>query len=66
MSPDRHQFDGGSTSKSSLHRRYTNNNRDTYGRSTYEYGITCRNILTDPENHAQLKQNHAKNPNFRK
>ena len=45
--------------------RYTNRNRDSYGQSAYEYGITCRNILTDPEIHSQLKQNHADNPYYR-
>jgi hypothetical protein len=29
------------------------------------HGITCRNILTDPEIHSQLKQNHADNPYYR-
>ena len=42
--------------------RYTNNYRDTWGQSALEYGITCRNILTDPEVHSQLKQNHAEDP----
>ena len=45
--------------------RYTNPHRDSYGQSSYEHGITCRNILTDPEIHSQLKQNHADNPYYR-
>ena len=53
------------TSSRSFFCRYTNRNRDSYGQSAYEYGITCRNILTDPEIHSQLKQNHADNPYYR-
>ena len=45
--------------------RYTNNYRDSYGQNTLEYGITCRNIMTDPEIHSQLKENHAENPHFK-
>ena len=45
--------------------RYTNRNRDQWGQSTYEHGITCRNILTDPHVHSQLKQNHANNPYYK-
>ena len=45
--------------------RYTNPNTDGWGNSAYEYGITCRNILTDPEIHSQLKTNHAANPYYK-
>ena len=46
--------------------RYTNDGfRDSYGRNPLEYGITCRNILTDPHIHSQLKQNHAENPHYK-
>merc|ERR1711899_281274 len=45
--------------------RYTNNNRDYFGNNQFERSITCRNILTDPENHYQLKEKHAENPNVK-
>jgi len=46
--------------------RYTNDGfRDSYGRNPLEYGITCRNIMTDPHIHSQLKQNHAENPHYK-
>ena len=64
MSNDNHDTPFDTSSRSSFC-RYTNRNRDSYGQSAYEYGITCRNILTDPEIHSQLKQNHADNPYYR-
>ena len=45
--------------------RYTNDYRDSWGRNSFELGLSCRNILTDPENHSRLKQNHAKDPYYR-
>ena len=46
--------------------RYTNDGfRDSYGRNPLEYGITCRNIITDPHIHTQLKENHAENPHYK-
>eukprot|EP00093_Oithona_nana_P001728 01728.XXX_6355_9210_1 [CDS] Oithona nana genome sequencing. len=44
--------------------RYTGNYRDSYGQNAYEHQITCRNILTDPEYHRKLRENHAKDPNY--
>ena len=45
--------------------RYTNDYRNPYGGSVTENSITCRSILTDPDIHLQLKQNHAEDPYFK-
>ena len=46
--------------------RYTNNYKNPWGRSSFEYGITCRNMLTDPEITSKLKQKHAKDPYYQR
>lgn len=48
-----------------IHYRYTNEYRNQWGQNPFDDRITCRNILTDPEVHSQLKQNHAENPYYK-
>jgi len=41
--------------------RYTNQNLNVLGQNRHENSITCRSLLTDKQNHYELKKNHAKN-----
>jgi len=45
-------------------RRYNTEQTDTWGRNRGDVSITCRSLLTDPQNHFRLLENHAKNDKY--
>jgi len=45
-------------------RRYNSDQTDLFGRNRGDIAITCRSLLTDPQNHFKLLENHASTDQF--
>merc|ERR1719342_509685 len=45
-------------------RRYNSEQTDAFGRNRGDIAITCRSLLTDPQNHFKLLENHASTDQF--